>query len=441
MAVFLLMAAYYVIKPVREELILSTPNGAEFKAYAAGASALVLLLFAPVYERLVQRIRRDRLLILVGGFFAMTALGFFWLSRSAMLRPYLGIPFYLWASVLGMMLVAQFWSLASDIHGEAEGRRLFVILGLGQSLGAVSGSKFTAWLLSSNLLGGYLDVSVLLLVSAMLLTLATLVLQYALRAAAANGRPHQASIEAQPLAGFQLLLRHRYVGMLAGLSLVLTLVNSNGEYLLGKMLRVTFDALPAAAQPGFFASFYGDFYFYVNLLSLVVQALLVSRIVRFGGLGRAVMVLPMIAMVGASAVAFLPLLAIMRVAKTLENAVDYSLNNTARNMLWLPTTTDMKYKAKYLVDTFMVRMGDVAAGLLVLVSTSGMQMLGYAPLDVRGFALVNALLCTAWFALGLALSREHAALTGGLLPSRLVLPKKAREATADAGALGWSSTS
>lgn len=437
--VYLLMCAYYVIKPVREELILSSPSGAEFKSYSAGAAALLLLLLAPLYEQLLQRTRRERLLVLVGGVSAVSALGFFALSRSAAFVPYLGIPFYLWASMLGMVLVAQFWALANDIHSETQGKRLFVILGLGQSLGAVTGSKLTAWLLGSQLLGTW-GVSSLLLVSACLLMLATMLLQHTLQKCS---RPatSMTQVASRPAAGLQLLVRHRYVGLLAGLSLVLTFVNSNGEYLLGRMLRLSFESLPPAQQLGYFAIFYGDFYFYVNLLSLLVQALLVSRIVRFAGLGRSVMALPMIAMVGATAVAFVPMLALMRAAKTMENAVDYSLNNTARNMLWLPTTTDMKYKAKYLVDTFMVRLGDMTSGIFVFISTSVLPMLGVAQLDVRGFALVNGVLCIGWLALARALAREHALMTSGGSHAPRPQHSRASNGPIEVGGLALSSSS
>ena len=92
--------------------------------------------------------------------------------------------------------------------------------------------------------------------------------------------------------------------------------------------------------------FYGDFYTYVNVAGFVLQTFVVSRIIRYGGMKLAFFVLPVLILCGAGLVAIFPILAVMRVSKIAENSTDYSLNNTLRHMLWLPTTTEMKYKAK-----------------------------------------------------------------------------------------------
>jgi AAA family ATP:ADP antiporter len=113
-------------------------------------------------------------------------------------------------------------------------------------------------------------------------------------------------------------------------------------------------------------------------------------------------VLPIIAFGDALAVAVLPVLAVLRVGKVIENASDYSFNNTARNMLWLPTSAEAKYKAKQAVDAFFVRFGDVSSALLVAL-VSGVLHLG-----VRTFAVVNLVLIGGWLLLILAIARLHA---------------------------------
>jgi AAA family ATP:ADP antiporter len=138
---------------------------------------------------------------------------------------------------------------------------------------------------------------------------------------------------------------------------------------------------------------------------LVLQSFVVSRVIRRGGVRAGLLVLPIIALGDAFAVAVLPVLAVLRVGKVLENASDYSFNNTARNMLWLPTSAEAKYKAKQAVDAFFVRFGDVSSALLVAVA-SGMLNLG-----VRTFAVVNLVLIGGWLVLSLSISREHARRT------------------------------
>jgi AAA family ATP:ADP antiporter len=117
--------------------------------------------------------------------------------------------------------------------------------------------------------------------------------------------------------------------------------------------------------------------------------------------------MPVIALGGYTMLTFIPILSAVRWAKTAENATDYSLQNTVRNVLFLPTTREQKYKAKQAIDTFFVRVGDGLSAGLVFVGTG---LLSFGP---RQFALVNLALVIAWLGLALAIGRENARLTGG----------------------------
>ena len=96
----------------------------------------------------------------------------------------------------------------------------------------------------------------------------------------------------------------------------------------------------------------------------------------------------------------------MRISKIAENATDYSINNTSRHMLWLPTTTEMKYQAKQAVDTFFVRMGDVGSAVTVAV------LAGALGLGIRSFAVANIVLIVGWMLLARAILKERKALRG-----------------------------
>ena len=121
---------------------------------------------------------------------------------------------------------------------------------------------------------------------------------------------------------------------------------------------------------------YAEFFFAVNVLTVLLQALVVSRVVKYGGLGVGLLVLPVISFMNGMAVFVVPMLAVLQIGKTLENATDYSLNNTVRQMLWLPTSRDMKFKAKQAIDTFFVRLGDVSSALLVLRRRRATRLVG-----------------------------------------------------------------
>ncbi len=133
----------------------------------------------------------------------------------------------------------------------------------------------------------------------------------------------------------------------------------------------------------------------------MLQLFVVSRIVKYLGMRVAIMALPMIALGGYFLIAFTPLLALIKVAKTAENSTDYSLNNTARQMLFLPTTREQKYKAKVAIDSFFVRAGDVlSAGLIY----AGLHWLSFT---ITQFAIANLVLVVMWLALAFLVGRDN----------------------------------
>ena len=138
----------------------------------------------------------------------------------------------------------------------------------------------------------------------------------------------------------------------------------------------------------------------------VIQAFIVSRVLKYFGVRIALLVLPVVAMVGYASMAFVPLLGFIRGAKLAENSLDYSLQNTTRNALYLPTSREAKYKAKQANDTFFVRFGDVLSAGLVFAGTTWM---GFAP---REFALVNVALILVWLVLAVTVGRMFKRLAG-----------------------------
>lgn len=407
--VFLLLSAYYIIKPVREALILSLASGAEYKAYMSGAIAILLLFAVPAYAKFVDRLPRIQLVISVTLFFAANLVVFLLLIQVPALKSRLGLVFYAWVGVFNMMVVAQFWSFANDLYDEERGLRLFPLLALGGSLGAAVGSQIAALLIP------VLGVPAMLGVAAGVLALCALLFWLVERREAASSEPRPAGTEparaprpARARGAFGLVLSNRYLLGVAAFSLLFSWVNSNGEYMLGKLVQR--DAL-AAVQQGLTTDLgarigarYAQFFFYVNVLGLLLQTFVVARLVRWLGFRLCFLVFPLIAFGDASAVAIAPSLAIITLGKTAENAADYSLNNTLRQMLWLVTTRDMKYKAKQAVDTFFVRLGDVSSALSVWLGASLLA------LDVRHFAWLNAVLCVAWLGLAQVIGRRHEAL-------------------------------
>ena len=136
----------------------------------------------------------------------------------------------------------------------------------------------------------------------------------------------------------------------------------------------------------------------------MLQAFVTSRLVKHAGLRGALLALPLIALGGYAIIAAGVGFAVVRWVKTAENATDYSIMNTARQLLWLPTTREEKYKAKQAVDTFFVRGGDVLSAAIVFMGTSVLR------LDSRGFAAGNVILTLVWIAVAVLILRRHRAL-------------------------------
>jgi len=403
LSIFLLLTSYYIIKPVREALILSGSGSAEIKSYAAAGQALLLMVAVPGYGWLASRFPRKQLINLVTFFFTLCLVIFY---IAAMSNISIGVIFYLWVGVFNLMVPAQFWSFANDSYTPDEGKRLFVIIAFGASAGAVFGSFITSELIKP--LGVYqllIVSSGLLLVSLLLINLVDTREKEGTDAASAKIKEIESPLEkGNP---FALVFKHKYLLLIALLMLFLNWVNTTGEYILsGTVKNAAINAVNAGSADGmsegqFIGNFYGNFYGIVNLAALLGQLFLVSRILKYLGIRVALMILPFIALGGYFIIAFFPILSIVRWAKTAENATDYSLQNTLRQVLFLPTTREHKYKAKQAIDTFFVRMGDVFSALLVYTGTTWLSF------HTKQFALFNLAMVIIWITLAFYIGKEN----------------------------------
>jgi AAA family ATP:ADP antiporter len=400
---FLVLAAYYVMKPVREALILAQPGGAEIKSYAMAVQALLLTVAVPLYGALAARMARRRLINVVMLFFiACLPVFYAFAGRDAPV----GVAFLLWIGIFSLMAVAQFWAFAADLYTPEAGKRLFALIAFGASSGAVAGAVVC------RLLIGVMGVYPLLLVAAGILVVSVAVFNLAERRARRPGAAAPAGAGAdQPIGAgnpFAIVFQHRYLTLMALLLMVLNWTNSTGEYILGSIVTSTGDREIATGQlrpedrSAFIGHFYAGYFQAINVAGMVLQLFVVSRTITALGVPSAVCVLPLVALGCYGAAALVPSLALMRVVKTTERAVDYSLQNTVSQVLYLPTTRADKYKAKQAIDTFFVRAGDLLSAGTVLVG-AGLLALGPA-----GFAAINVVLVLAWLGLSVAVGREFA---------------------------------
>lgn len=398
--VMLLLTAYYLLKVAREPLIL-TSGGAEVKSYAAVGQSLLLIGVASAYGWLAQKVDRIRLITYVTLFFASNLVVFWGLGSRGFA---LGIPFFLWVGVFNLSVIAQFWSFAADVYSPSEGKRLLPILGIGSSVGAVVGAGIARLLFR---LGPY-D---LMVIAAGLLLFCLGLTYVAHRRESARARV-EARVPEAPMSGesgFALLLKDRYLILVGMLSVILNAVNNTGEYVLDRALIGA--ASHEAASLGLTASQYigkfkAEYFEYVNVAAVSMQLFAVSRIIKYIGVRAALFVMPIVSLAGYGALAVVPVLGVALAVKVAENGLDYSLANTARQALWLVTSRDAKYKVKQVIDTFLVRAGDLLAAALVWAGTH------FLAFGARSFVLFNAAQAVVWAIVVWRLTHRYAAKEG-----------------------------
>ena len=424
--VFLILLAYYFIKPLREGWIaVSDIEGLskmEVKAYSSFVQSILLLFIVGWYARLADR--WDRVTLFTRAtLFCISNMVIFWFLQPNFFfeqLPVSGIVYYLWVGMFGVFVVAQFWTFCADIYTDERGKRMLPFIAIGATSGAAAGS----WLVDQMVETCLVATEALLLIATVPLVASIMLVRMVEQREGRSVRPeieagHQAGQEtalspgkASLWSGAKLVMASKFLLLAALVTLFTNWVNTNGENLL---FRVIQEALAVEAQQQGVAdgqamlkfvrdgttAFYGNFYFWVNIAALLLQAFVASRLLKYGGFAAILLILPVIALMSYSVMALLPVLAVVKLMKIAENATDYSLNNTSRHVLWLPVSSAMKFRGKPAIDTLYVRLGDGLAAITVLV---GVHLL---MLSTQGFFVFNVMLVLCWLVAGVMLVKQH----------------------------------
>jgi AAA family ATP:ADP antiporter len=396
----LMMVSYYILKTIREPLLL-TGSSAEMKSYAYAVTALILLFIIPLYGLVFRHTGKQQLTRYVTGFFLFNLLVLYLMGRAGM---DIGFAYYVWVGVFSVMITAQFWAFAADSYNVKSGKRVFPVIMIGATLGGLLAPSMSGALFPS--IGPWM----LLLLAMALLALTLPCVGWARAAVPPGSRSYVRSADEKEhgglLGGLSLVMTDRYLFLLALLIVLLNWVNTTGEYILAELVVRYADAAVAAnsdvVKADFIAAFYGNFFFTVNLLTLLFQVFLVSRVILWIGVRGAVMVLPVIAIIGYGLVAFVPIFSIIRIAKVMENSTDYSLMNTTRHALYLPLSAAQKYEGKTTIEAFFWRFGDLAQAGAIYAGLNWFQF------GIAQFAAVNIVLSLIWLGVAWQVARSYA---------------------------------
>ena len=433
--VFLILLAYYFIKPLREGWIavshIEGLSKMEVKAYSSFAQSIILLFVVGWYARLSEQ--WDRVTLFTRAtLFCISNMVIFWFLQPNLFFGELrlmGIVFYLWIGMFSVFVIAQFWTFCADIYTDERGKRMLPFIAIGATSGAAVGSWLVDLLVGAKLM----PTEALLLVAIVPLLISIFLVRTVeqreglhKQAASENKQKKQSanaveanaaeSEKASIWSGARLVLLSKFLLLAAVVTMLTNWVNTNGENLLFRVIQESLSTQATAQGVSGDSSvkefvlsgttaFYGNFYFWVNIVALLLQAFVASRLLKYGGFAAILLILPVIALASYTLMALLPVLAVVKMMKIAENATDYSLNNTSRHVLWLPVSSAMKFRGKPAIDTLYVRLGDGLAAITVLV---GVHLL---PLTTAGFFTFNVFLVLCWLIVGVLLVREHSKLS------------------------------
>ncbi|HET6632116.1 MAG TPA: MFS transporter [Rhodanobacteraceae bacterium] len=410
LAFFFILTSYYIIRPVRDQLS-GAVGSSSLPLFYAGTFVAMLAL-TPVFGALVSRFSRRWLIAVCYSFFILCLLAFVpaFLAQAQIGARTLGIVFFTWTSVFNLFVVALFWSLMADLFSDAQARRIFPLIGVGGTLGALAGPALTTTLV------GVLGVAPLLVVSAITLTAATVIALW-LSWRSGAGREPAPAIGGSILAGVRQVFTQPFVRMMALLMLLSDGVGTVAYALLADYSKGHFASAVART------AFYGRIDWATNILVILLQigftrwmltrhgpgwclalaeAANVALFLLLAAFALHAVPLPWLDWSSGSLVAVaVPVIALVTIG---SRGLAYGIIVPASNTLYTRATRETRYKGKNFVDTAVWRFGDV----VVTSSLTGLRAIGAS---ISVLSLISA--CAAGLAGVVGWRAAHAVGAGG----------------------------
>jgi AAA family ATP:ADP antiporter len=396
---FCLLAGYYVLRPLRDEMGIA--GGVKNLQWLFTATFVVMLAAVPVFGAVVARLPRKRFVPLVYHFFVLNIAIFWVLLTLNIEKAHVARVFFVWISVFNLFAVSVFWSFMADLWESGQGKRLFGFIAAGGSAGALLGPTVTVALAVP------LGPVNLLIVAAVLLELAVLCahkLESAAPRAGTAGRVAEpAVIGGGWLSGILMVLRSPY---LAGIALWVALLSLAGTFLYFQQANIV---AAASDDPAVRTRIFATIDLAIGILTILVQFFATGRLIARFGVGAAAAALPFVFMVGFIALSLTPALFVVIGFQALQRATNFALSNPAREVLFTVLDREEKYKAKNVIDIVVFRGADAASGWLF----AALRGLG---LELSAISLATVPVTGVWLAIAVMLGRgqEQRALAKGV---------------------------
>jgi AAA family ATP:ADP antiporter len=392
---FFLLAAYYVLRPVRDEMGIA--GGVRNLPWLFTATFVVMLAVVPVFGAMVARIPRRRFIPLVYHFFVANILIFWLLLTFKIAMTDTAKVFFVWISVFNLFAVSVFWSFMSDLFASEQGKRLFGFIAAGGSAGALLGPTIAVWLAEPIGRANLLLIAALLLEFAVLCAMRLESAAQTLKAETPSSEaaaPREAALGGSWIAGLMMVARSPY---LAGIALWVALLSLAGTFLYFQQASIV-SAL--TDDPNKRTAIFAQIDLAVSLLTITVQFLATGKLIRRFGAGPAAAFLPLVFAGGFLMLALTPMLWVVIAFQALQRAANFAISNPAREVLFTVVSREEKYKAKYVIDNVVFRGGDAASGWLF----HALRSLG---MELNAISLATVPVALGWLALALTLGRSH----------------------------------
>jgi len=385
---FALLAAYYVLRPLRDQMAIA--GGVQRLPWLFTATFATLLVAQPIYGALVARLPRQRFIAIVYHFFAVNLAAFWLLLTLDIAAVEVARVFFVWVSVFSLFAVAVFWSFMADLFDSEQGKRLFGFIGAGGTIGALLGPAITI------VLAEPLGPRNLLVVALVLLELAVFCVHRLEGTAMASApRPDaEEVVGGGAFAAIPEIVRSPYLLGLAAWACLLSFGATIVYFAQANVVAA--EVHGAAAQTRIFASV--DLA--VGILTLATQVFATGRFLARFGVGVASAVLPAVFVVGFAALAVAPTLAVVLVFQVAQRWGNFAIANPARQVFFTVVGREEKYKAKSFIDVVVYRGSDALWGWLY----ESVHAIG---LKLGAIALAAIPVAAVWLALSTVLGRMH----------------------------------
>ena len=397
---FFVLFGYYILRPIRDEM--GAAGGVDNLAWLFTGTLIAMIVLQPLFASLVARFSRRRFIAISYRFFALNLVGFFIVLRTlpATSHVWVGRVFFIWAAVFNLFVVSIFWAFMADIFAREQGKRLFGFIGVGGTLGGIAGSLFTTQLVE------VLGQRNLLLASAVLLEVAvwcTFALgrtaparDDALHSPARPDTEPEQAIGGSAFAGFTNVAKSPYLIGIALYMMLFTVLSTFLYFQQAELSTTFFDDRDART------AFFARIDLWVNSLTLLTQAFLTARLIRWLGIGLTLALLPIMTVIGFGALTIVPLMSIFVAFQVLRRAGNYAVAQPTRQVLFTVVPREDRYKAKSFIDTAVYRAGDqFGAWSYRFLSTN----LGMGLAAIAGVAIP---LAAIWTGIAIWLGRRQA---------------------------------